>query len=139
MTTTEPALSREIACCRDGQGMQAIDAPVSGEDVGAQNAALSIMGGGGFVKRSNPSALFQRLGKKVSIRAAQEPGNTRSCVIKSSLPERWWESAKACCTDSRRVLIDADARVDPGRRRCCWTLDNLAPRPAEELRPRIFR
>src|SRR5437016_258775 len=46
MTTSEPSLAREIAEAAKGKGVHALDAPVSGGDVGAKNAALSIMIGG---------------------------------------------------------------------------------------------
>src|SRR5204862_4757326 len=43
MTTSEPSLAVEIAEKAKGKGVHALDAPVSGGDVGAKNAALSIM------------------------------------------------------------------------------------------------
>src|SRR5688500_7609108 len=43
MTATEPSLSREIYEAAKLKGVAAIDAPVSGGDVGAKNATLSIM------------------------------------------------------------------------------------------------
>src|SRR5947199_7915278 len=43
MTTSEPSLAREIYEAAKGKGVGAVDAPVSGGDVGAKNAALSIM------------------------------------------------------------------------------------------------
>jgi 3-hydroxyisobutyrate dehydrogenase len=46
MTTSEPSLAREIADAAKAKGVHAVDAPVSGGDVGAKNAALSIMIGG---------------------------------------------------------------------------------------------
>jgi 3-hydroxyisobutyrate dehydrogenase len=46
MTTTQPSLSRDIAAAASANNLSAIDAPVSGGDVGAKNAALSIMVGG---------------------------------------------------------------------------------------------
>ena len=46
MTTTEPSLAIEIARQRRRAEAQALDAPVSGGDVGARNATLSIMIGG---------------------------------------------------------------------------------------------
>ncbi|MBG0776589.1 MAG: NAD(P)-dependent oxidoreductase [Desulfovibrionaceae bacterium] len=46
MTTTSPSLSVEIAAAARAQGAWAVDAPVSGGDVGARGAALSIMVGG---------------------------------------------------------------------------------------------
>src|SRR6478609_1319586 len=46
MTTSEPGLAREIYAAAKAKGVHAVDAPVSGGDVGAKNAALSIMIGG---------------------------------------------------------------------------------------------
>src|SRR5579864_9613810 len=46
MTTSEPSLAREIFEQAKAKGVAALDAPVSGGDVGAKNAALSIMVGG---------------------------------------------------------------------------------------------
>src|SRR5690349_13885034 len=46
MTTSEPSLAREIYDAAKAKGVQSVDAPVSGGDVGAKNAALSIMIGG---------------------------------------------------------------------------------------------
>ncbi|MBG89138.1 MAG: oxidoreductase [Verrucomicrobiales bacterium] len=46
MTTSEPSLAIEIAETAKAKGVHSVDAPVSGGDVGAKNAALSIMIGG---------------------------------------------------------------------------------------------
>ncbi|QDU36748.1 2-hydroxy-3-oxopropionate reductase [Maioricimonas rarisocia] len=46
MTTSEPSLAVEIAEVAKAKGVYSVDAPVSGGDVGAKNAALSIMIGG---------------------------------------------------------------------------------------------
>lgn len=46
MTTSDPSLAVEIYQAARAEGVHAVDAPVSGGDVGAQNAALSIMIGG---------------------------------------------------------------------------------------------
>jgi 3-hydroxyisobutyrate dehydrogenase len=46
MTTSEPSLAVEIAEKAKAKGVYAIDAPVSGGDVGAKEARLSIMIGG---------------------------------------------------------------------------------------------
>src|SRR5262245_42676351 len=46
MTTSEPSLAREIYEAAKKKGVFSVDAPVSGGDVGAKNAALSIMIGG---------------------------------------------------------------------------------------------
>lgn len=46
MTTSEPSLAVEIADAAKAKGVFSVDAPVSGGDIGAKNAALSIMIGG---------------------------------------------------------------------------------------------
>ena len=46
MTTSEPALAREIHAVAKARGVHALDAPVSGGDLGARYATLSIMVGG---------------------------------------------------------------------------------------------
>jgi 3-hydroxyisobutyrate dehydrogenase len=46
MTTSEPALAEEIYKAARAKGVSSVDAPVSGGDVGAREARLSIMIGG---------------------------------------------------------------------------------------------
>ncbi|MBX3470903.1 MAG: NAD(P)-dependent oxidoreductase [Planctomycetes bacterium] len=46
MSTSAPALAREVAAAAAARGVHALDAPVSGGDVGAREARLSIMIGG---------------------------------------------------------------------------------------------
>jgi 3-hydroxyisobutyrate dehydrogenase len=46
MTTSEPSLAVEIAEAAKQKGVQSVDAPVSGGDIGAREARLSIMIGG---------------------------------------------------------------------------------------------
>src|SRR6266436_4980839 len=46
MTTSEPSLAREIHAAARAWGVASLDAPVSGGDVGAREARLSIMVGG---------------------------------------------------------------------------------------------
>lgn len=63
MTTSDPSLAVEIASSAASKSCSSIDAPVSGGDRGARNAALAIFAGGdeSTVKRLNP--LFTLLGK----------------------------------------------------------------------------
>ena len=56
MTTSEPSLAVEIHRAAQAKGVQSVDAPVSGGDVGAKEARLSIMIGGDkeFVEALSP-------------------------------------------------------------------------------------
>ncbi len=65
MTTSEPSLAREIYEAAKKKGVAAVDAPVSGGDVGAKNAALSIMVGGDADAFEAVKPLFECMGKTI--------------------------------------------------------------------------
>jgi 3-hydroxyisobutyrate dehydrogenase len=65
MTTSEPSLAREIHVAAGEAGMMSVDAPVSGGDVGARNATLSIMVGGEPQAVETVAPLLDVLGKTV--------------------------------------------------------------------------
>lgn len=65
MTTSEPSLAKEIADAARAKGVHALDAPVSGGDVGAKNAALSIMIGGEAAVVAAVQPVFEAMGKTI--------------------------------------------------------------------------
>ena len=65
MTTSDPSLAKEIAAAAKAKGCHALDAPVSGGDVGAKNAALSIMIGGDKEVVAAVQPVFECLGKTI--------------------------------------------------------------------------
>jgi len=65
MTTSEPSLAVEIATAAKKKGVHALDAPVSGGDVGAKNSALSIMIGGEVEVVDAVKPLFECMGKTI--------------------------------------------------------------------------
>jgi 3-hydroxyisobutyrate dehydrogenase len=65
MTTSEPSLAIEIHTAATAIGVGAVDAPVSGGDVGAQNATLSIMVGGEAEVVDRVRPLFEAMGKTI--------------------------------------------------------------------------
>jgi 3-hydroxyisobutyrate dehydrogenase len=65
MTTSEPSLAREIYEAARGKGVASVDAPVSGGDVGAKNAALSIMVGGDKEAVEAVRPLLECMGKTI--------------------------------------------------------------------------
>jgi 3-hydroxyisobutyrate dehydrogenase len=65
MTTSEPALAVEIDQAARTKGVHSVDAPVSGGDVGARNAALSIMVGGDEDALERVRPLFELMGKTI--------------------------------------------------------------------------
>ena len=65
MTTSEPSLAREIYDAAKAKSVASVDAPVSGGDVGAKNAALSIMVGGDAEAVEAVRPLFECMGKTI--------------------------------------------------------------------------
>lgn len=65
MTTSEPSLAVEIYEAAKARGVSALDAPVSGGDVGAKNAALSIMIGGDKDVVAAIAPMFECMGKTI--------------------------------------------------------------------------
>src|SRR3954449_10796027 len=65
MSTISPVVTREIAQACGARGIGWVDAPVSGGDVGARDATLSIMAGGSDEDFARAKPLFEALGKTV--------------------------------------------------------------------------
>ena len=65
MTTSEPSLAKEIYEAAKAKGVASLDAPVSGGDVGAKNAALSIMIGGDQEVVAAVQPVFECMGKTI--------------------------------------------------------------------------
>jgi 3-hydroxyisobutyrate dehydrogenase len=65
MTTSDPSLAKEIHAAAKAKGVHALDAPVSGGDVGAKSAALSIMIGGDKEVVAAVTPVFEAMGKTI--------------------------------------------------------------------------
>ena len=65
MTTSSPALAKRLAEIGLKAGNQVLDAPVSGGDVGAREAKLSIMVGGELTAFEKALPIFKLMGSKV--------------------------------------------------------------------------
>jgi 3-hydroxyisobutyrate dehydrogenase len=129
MTTTEPALSREIEAAASAKGLLTIDAPVSGGDLGARNATLSIMIGGQreTVERVRP--ILEYLGKKIVYQGGPGAGqHTKLCnqIVIAGTMVGVCESLLY----GFKAGLDLSQMLDSirGGAAACWTLDNLAPR-----------
>jgi 3-hydroxyisobutyrate dehydrogenase len=65
MTTSQPSLAVEIYEAAKGKGVHALDAPVSGGDIGAKEARLSIMIGGDKEVAAALQPCFEAMGKTI--------------------------------------------------------------------------
>lgn len=129
MTTTEPALSREIAAAAAANGLLALDAPVSGGDVGARNATLSIMAGGDRETMECVRPLFECLGNKIVYQGGAGSGqDAKLCnqIVIAGTMVGVCESLLYGFTAG----LDLTQMLESirGGAAACWTLDNLAPK-----------
>ena len=129
MTTTEPSLAREIYDVARTKGVSAIDAPVSGGDVGAKNATLSIMVGGDKDAVERVMPLFHAMGKNIVHQGG--PGNgqhTKMCnqIVLAGTIIGVCESLLY----GYKAGLDLDTMLSSITKGAaqCWILDNLAPK-----------
>ncbi len=129
MTTTEPALAKEIYEAAKQKGVFSVDAPVSGGDVGARNAALSIMTGGDPEVLDAVKPLLEAMGKSIIHQGAAGAGqHTKMCnqiVIAGTMI--------GVCESliyGYKAGLDLPTMLSSiqGGAAKCWSLDNLAPR-----------
>ncbi|CAN5772403.1 NAD(P)-dependent oxidoreductase [soil metagenome] len=129
MTTTEPTLAREIEAAARKAGASAVDAPVSGGDVGARNRALSIMIGGEPEAVDAVMPLLQILGRNIVHQGSPGAGqHTKMCnqIVIAGTMIGVCESllyAHRAGLDTERMLQSIRSGAA-----ACWTLENLAPR-----------
>jgi 3-hydroxyisobutyrate dehydrogenase len=129
MTTTQPSLSREIAAAASAKVLSAIDAPVSGGDVGAKNATLSIMVGGDRKAIQAVMPLFELLGKTIVHQGG--PGTGQQAKLCNQIVIAG--TMVGVCESllyGYKAGLDLNRMLDSirGGAAACWTLDNLAPR-----------
>ena len=89
MTTSSPALAKRLAEACTQAGHQALDAPVSGGDVGARDAKLSIMVGGEATAFEKALPILQRMGTNIvhmgAAGAGQHTKMSNQIVIASTI------------------------------------------------------
>jgi len=80
MTTSSPALAARIAAAAAERGIRALDAPVSGGDIGAREAKLAIMVGGEPAAFDAALPVLQRMGANIVLQGGPGAGqHTKMC------------------------------------------------------------
>jgi len=129
MTTTEPSLSKEIYAAAKAKGVDAIDAPVSGGDVGARNATLSIMVGGDASAVNRVLPLFQILGNTIVHQGGPGAGQHAKLCNQIVIAGTMIGVCESLLYGAKAGLnLDTMLESIRGGGAGCWTLDNLAPR-----------
>jgi 3-hydroxyisobutyrate dehydrogenase len=129
MTTSQPALAVEIHEAAKAKGVGALDAPVSGGDVGAKNAALSIMVGGDADVLEAVKPLLSCMGKTIVHQGGAGAGQHTKMVNQILITG----ALNGVC---EALLYAGKAGLDPkvvlqsvgGGAAASWQLNNLGPK-----------
>lgn len=129
MTTSKPELAREIFKAALQKGLSALDAPVSGGDIGARNSLLSIMVGGEESSFKQVQPLLDLFGGNIVYQGPAGSGqHTKMCnqiIIASNMmgvSESLIYALKAGL-DPETVLLSISSGAAGS-----WSLSNLAPK-----------
>lgn len=133
MTTTKPTLSVEIYQYANSHGCTFIDAPVSGGDIGAREARLSIMIGGDQDTVKSVIPLFNIMGNNVVYQGRAGSGqHTKICnqiavagIMISTCETLMYAHKAGLNLETVLSSITKGAATS-------WTLENLAPRILKE-------
>ncbi len=129
MTTSRPSLAVEIARRAAEKNVHSIDAPVSGGDMGARNAALSIMVGGETDAVAAVEPLFQFMGKTIVHQGGPGMGQHTKMVNQTLIASGMVAVCEALMY-AEKVGLDLETvlkSVSSGAAGS-WSLTNLAPR-----------
>jgi 3-hydroxyisobutyrate dehydrogenase len=133
MTTSKPSLAKEIYEAAMQRQIHALDAPVSGGDVGAREARLSIMAGGDQEAFDACMPIFSVIGQNIVYQGEAGSGqHTKMCnqiaiaagMIGVSEAIAYAENAGL---EPENVLKSISAGAAGS-----WSLSNLAPRMLKE-------
>jgi 3-hydroxyisobutyrate dehydrogenase len=129
MTTSEPSLAHEIAEAAKARGVHAIDAPVSGGDVGARNAALSIMVGGEAEVVEAVRPLLECMGKTVVHQGSAGAGQHTKMVNQILIATNMIGVCEALLYGYKAGLdLKTVLQSVGGGAAASWSLNNLGPR-----------
>lgn len=128
-STIKPATARHIAAELGKLGMSALDAPVSGGDIGARNGTLTIMVGGDARALERVMPVLMAMGKTVTHVGAPGAGQVAKAANQIMV-------AAQMVAMSELLIFSQKAGVDPqkvvaairGGAAQCWTLDVKPPR-----------
>jgi 3-hydroxyisobutyrate dehydrogenase len=140
MSTVAPAGERAIAARLKKAGVDYLDAPVSGGDVGAREGTLAIMVGGEANAFERARPLFELMGKRVTHMGAPGAGqmtklaNQIAVALALEAAAEAIKFAKAGGLDAAR-MVEAIGAGAAGS----WQLSNLGPKIiAGDYRPGFF-
>jgi 3-hydroxyisobutyrate dehydrogenase len=129
MTTSEPSLAREIYQAAQARGVASVDAPVSGGDVGAREARLSIMVGGDKEVVEQIRPLFDVMGKTIVYQGPAGAGQHTKMVNQILIATAMIGICEALLYGHKAGLdLNTVLESVSGGAAGSWSLSNYAPR-----------
>jgi 3-hydroxyisobutyrate dehydrogenase len=129
MTTSEPSLALEIYNAAKANGVYSLDAPVSGGDVGAKNAALSIMVGGDAPVLDAVRPLLECMGKTIVHQGPAGAGQHTKMVNQVLIATNMIGVCEALLYGYKAGLdLKTVMQSVGGGAAASWSLNNLGPR-----------
>lgn len=140
MTTSSPLLARRVAEAAAKRGLESLDAPVSGGDLGAREARLVIMVGGSEAGFARARPVFELMGKNIARHGG--PGAGQHCKMANQIAVAVgmvaWVEALAYARKAGLDPAAVHASISGGAAGS-WALTNLAPRAlAENYAPGFY-
>lgn len=129
MTTSKPSLAVEIYERAKEKGLHALDAPVSGGDVGARNAKLAIMVGGDEEDFETIFPIFKLMGENIVHQGKAGAGQHTKMVNQISIAPAMIGLCEALVY-TKKAGLDPEkvlATISTGAA-ASWNLSNYAPR-----------
>jgi 3-hydroxyisobutyrate dehydrogenase len=129
MTTSSPALALRIYEESRERGLKALDAPVSGGDIGARDGKLSIMVGGDEDAFESVLPVFQAMGSNIVYQGAAGAGQHTKMCNQIAIAANMMGVSEALVYAERSGLNPARVlkSIESGAAGS-WSLSNLAPR-----------
>lgn len=129
MTTSKPSLAVEIAARAGEQSVHAVDAPVSGGDVGAREARLSIMIGGEPEPVEAVRPCFERMGKTI-VRQGGPGAGQHAKMVNQTLIASGIVGVCEALLYAHRAGLDLETVLQSVASGAAgsWSLSNLGPR-----------
>lgn len=129
MTTSSPALAKRIHKAAAERGVLALDAPVSGGDLGARNASLSIMVGGDIDAFKMALPVLGVIGKNIVYQGPAGSGQyTKMCNQIAIAPGMLGLCEALCYAKAAGLDPETVLKSIASGAAGSWSLSNLAPR-----------
>jgi len=131
MTTSEPSLAITISREAGKKGVESLDAPVSGGDVGAKEARLAIMVGGKKAVFDEVTPFFEIIGKNIAYMGKAGAGQHTKMVNQIHISTTMIGLVE-CLLYAYKAGIDLEEVIQAigGGAAGSWSLNNYGPRIA---------